>query len=63
MDIVTIGGGTGHSQVLKGLRTLRNIRITAVCPTTDSGGSTGQLIREYGGLGYLGDLTKCIAAL
>jgi len=62
-NIVTIGGGGGHAQVLKGIRTLPDITITAICPSTDSGGSTGALIRDYGCLGYLGDLTKCIAAL
>lgn len=37
--------------------------ITAICPSTDSGGSTGVLKIEYEGNGYIGDLTKCIAAL
>lgn len=62
-NIVTIGGGGGHAQVLKGLRDVPDIAITAICPSTDSGGSTGELVRDYGCLGYLGDLTKCIAAL
>ena len=62
-NIVTIGGGSGHAQVLKGIRTLPGIAITAICPSTDSGGSTGDLVRDYGSLGYLGDLTKCISAL
>lgn len=62
-SVVTIGGGGGHAQMLKALRTLPGIRITALCPSTDSGGSTGQLMREYRSLGYVGDLTKCIAAL
>jgi len=39
------------------------VRITAVCPSTDSGGSTGGLRRDYDAGGYLGDLTKCVAAL
>lgn len=62
-QIVTIGGGGGHAQVLKGLKALPGISITAICPSTDSGGSTGILVRDYGCLGYLGDLTKCIATL
>jgi len=62
-NIVTIGGGGGHAQVLKGLKELPTVAITAICPSTDSGGSTGTLIRDYGCLGYLGDLTKCITAL
>ncbi len=63
MNIVTIGGGGGHAQVLKGLKLLSKITITGICPSTDSGGSTGILSRDYGCPGYLGDLTKCIAAL
>jgi uncharacterized cofD-like protein len=63
MKIVTIGGGGGHAQVLKGLKNIPDIEITAICPSTDSGGSTGILSRDYDNLGYLGDLTKCIAAL
>jgi len=62
-NIVTIGGGSGHAQVLKGLKALPDLTITAICPSTDSGGSTGELVRDYGCLGYLGDLTKCVAAL
>lgn len=61
--VVTIGGGSGHAQILKGLRRLSGVTITAICPSTDSGGSTGQLMRDYGSKGYLGDVTKCIAAL
>lgn len=61
--IVTIGGGSGHSQVLKGLKSLPEIQITAICPSTDSGGSTGVLQKEYEGRGYVGDLTKCFVAL
>ena len=63
MNIVTIGGGGGHAQVLKGLKRLPGVKITAICPSTDSGGSTGLLKRDYNIPGYLGDLTKCIAAL
>jgi uncharacterized cofD-like protein len=62
-EIVTIGGGSGHSQVLKGLKKIPDIAITGICPSTDSGGSTGILKREYDGSGYTGDLTKCIVAL
>lgn len=64
LNVVTIGGGGGHAQVLKGLKTLPGIAITGICPSTDSGGSTGMLARDYEmPLGYLGDLTRCIAAL
>lgn len=61
--LVTIGGGGGHSQVLKALKSINDVQITGICPSTDSGGSTGVLQKEYDGSGYLGDLTKCITAL
>jgi uncharacterized cofD-like protein len=60
---VTIGGGSGHSQVLKALKVMDDTQITGICPSTDSGGSTGILQREYNGNGYTGDITKCVAAL
>lgn len=61
--LVTLGGGGGHSQVLRALKSIADIQITGICPSTDSGGSTGVLQKEYGGSGYTGDLTKCIIAL
>ena len=62
-NIVTLGGASGHTQVLLALKDIPDIQITAVCPSTDSGGSTGVLQETYGSSGYLGDLTKCIVAL
>jgi uncharacterized cofD-like protein len=62
-NIVTLGGANGHTQVLLALKDIPDIKITAVCPSTDSGGSTGILKDIYGSSGYLGDLTKCIVAL
>lgn len=61
--VVTVGGGSGHSQVLKALKDIPAIQITGICPSTDSGGSTGVLQKEYNGSGYTGDLTKCIVTL
>lgn len=61
--VVTIGGGTGHARILKSLKDIKGISITAVCPSTDSGGSTGVLREDYSANGYLGDLTRCVAAL
>ncbi len=37
-NVVTIGGGKGHAQVLKALKLLPEVTITAVCPSTDTGG-------------------------
>jgi uncharacterized cofD-like protein len=61
--VITIGGGSGHTQVLKALKKMSEIEITGICPSTDSGGSTGILQKEYEGRGSIGDLTKCVVAL
>ncbi|OGF23315.1 hypothetical protein A2Y83_00655 [Candidatus Falkowbacteria bacterium RBG_13_39_14] len=60
--IVTIGGGSGHSMLLSGLRDLENIEITAIVAMSDSGSSTGKLREEFGILPP-GDILKCIIAL
>lgn len=62
-NVVTIGGGTGHARVLKALKEIPGIVITGICPSTDSGGSTGVLKEDYSANGYLGDLTRCVVAL
>jgi uncharacterized cofD-like protein len=60
--IVTIGGGSGQFTLLNGLRTVGDLRITAVVSMVDSGGSTGRLRDELGILPP-GDVLKCILAL
>ena len=61
--VVTIGGGTGSSVLLRGLkRNADRIDITAIVTTFDDGGSSGRLRDEFG-VPALGDLRRCIAAL
>ena len=59
--IITIGGGTGHYQLLRGLKNY-DCKITAVVNMADNGGSSGKLRDEYGVLPP-GDLRQCIVAL
>ncbi|MFH0702290.1 MAG: gluconeogenesis factor YvcK family protein [bacterium] len=59
--IVVVGGGTGLSTILKGLKRLTN-NITAVVTVGDDGGSSGRLRQEMGILPP-GDIRNCIAAL
>ncbi|BAU15260.1 hypothetical protein LEP3755_58180 [Leptolyngbya sp. NIES-3755] len=59
--IVTIGGGTGLSTLLRGLKTF-SANITAIVTVADDGGSSGRLRREIGVLPP-GDIRNCIAAL
>jgi uncharacterized cofD-like protein len=59
--LVTIGGGTGLSTLLRGLKKY-SANITAVVTVADDGGSSGRLRREYGVLPP-GDIRNCLAAL
>lgn len=59
--IVVIGGGTGTSTVLMGLKK-QFVKISAIITVADSGGSSGRLRREFGILPP-GDLRNCLAAL
>jgi uncharacterized cofD-like protein len=63
---VAIGGGTGLSALLRGLKHHvggeRLRQLTGVVTVTDDGGSSGRLRRELGVLPP-GDIRNCIAAL
>ena len=59
--IVAIGGGTGLSTLLRGLKTY-SANITAIVTVADDGGSSGRLRREIGVLPP-GDIRNCLAAL
>jgi len=59
--IVAIGGGTGLSTLLRGLK-VYTTNLTAIVTVADDGGSSGRLRRELGTLPP-GDVRNCIAAL
>jgi len=59
--IVAIGGGTGLSTLLRGLK-VYSANITAIVTVADDGGSSGRLRREIGVLPP-GDIRNCLAAL
>ena len=59
--VVVIGGGTGLSVLLRGLKH-HTENITAIVTVADDGGSSGKLRRELGVLPP-GDFRNCIAAL
>ena len=59
--ILTIGGGTGHFQILRGLKNYE-CDLTAIVNMADDGGSSGRLRDEYGILPP-GDARQCIVAL
>jgi uncharacterized cofD-like protein len=58
---VAIGGGTGLSSLLRGLKE-HSSNITAIVTVADDGGSSGAL-REELGIPPVGDIRNCIAAL
>ena len=59
--IVALGGGTGLSSLLRGLKQYSN-NLTAIVTVADDGGSSGRLRQELGVLPP-GDIRNCIAAL
>jgi uncharacterized cofD-like protein len=75
LKVVTIGGGTGLSSLLRGLKryvvspgpisaggTFRIAELSAVVTVSDDGGSSGRLRKEFNMLPP-GDIRNCIVAL
>ncbi len=62
LRVVAIGGGTGLSALLKGLKRYAPLDITAVVTVTDDGGSSGRLRRDFEILPP-GDIRNCMVAL
>ena len=60
-SLVALGGGTGLSSLLKGLKEV-DVRLTAVVTVTDDGGSSGRLRKDLQILPP-GDIRNCIVAL
>ncbi|MCH8274068.1 MAG: YvcK family protein [Armatimonadetes bacterium] len=60
-NVVAVGGGTGLSTLLRGLKH-KTSRITAVVTVTDEGGSSGRL-REDKKILPPGDIRNCLVAL
>ena len=59
--LVVIGGGTGLSTILRGLKE-HTANLTAIVTVTDDGGSSGRLRTELGVLPP-GDIRNCLVAL
>lgn len=60
-NVVAIGGGTGLSALLRGLK-LQNINLTAIVTVADDGGSTGR-IRNVFNMPAPGDIRNCLVAM
>ena len=61
-NVVTVGGGTGSYVVLKALREIPNINITALLTTADDGGIAKKERDEFGILPQ-SDIRKALVAL
>ena len=59
--IVVVGGGTGLSTMLRGLKKI-STNLTAIVTVSDDGGSSGRLQKELGVLPP-GDIRNCLVAL
>jgi uncharacterized cofD-like protein len=59
--IVAIGGGTGLSSLLRGLKE-HTSNLTAIVTVADDGGSSG-ILRDELGIPPVGDIRNCIVAL
>lgn len=62
IKVVTFGGGTGQPVVLRALKMLPDIGITAVVSMADSGGSSG-VLRDERGILPPSDALRCLLAL
>src|SRR5580693_1790009 len=67
LKIVSVGGGSGLSTLLRGLKRYVKasegaVELTAVVTVTDDGGSSGRLRRELDVLPP-GDIRNCMVAL
>ncbi len=68
LRVVALGGGTGLSTLLRGLKHFANLQsetqvdITAIVTVTDDGGSSGRLRRDFDVLPP-GDIRNCMVAL
>lgn len=59
--IVALGGGTGLSTLLRGLKQ-HSSNITAIVTVSDDGGSSGRLVKDMGIIPP-GDIRNCLVAL
>ncbi len=65
MKVVCVGGGTGLSNLLRGLKKEVGNRVkelSAIVTVADNGGSTGRIRRAYQ-IPAPGDIRNCLVAL
>lgn len=60
--VVLIGGGTGLSAMMEGLKSLKDVELSAIITVADDGGSTGRL-REAYHIPAMGDIRHVLSAM
>ena len=61
-NVVVIGGGHGLSTILKGIKQIKDINISAIVTVADDGGSTGRIRQRYT-IPAMGDIRTVMLAL
>ncbi|MCI8540073.1 MAG: YvcK family protein [Erysipelotrichaceae bacterium] len=61
-NVVAIGGGHGLSLIVRGLKQLANINLSAIVTVADDGGSTGRLRARYQ-IPAMGDVRNVLCAM
>ncbi|MBQ1508482.1 MAG: uridine diphosphate-N-acetylglucosamine-binding protein YvcK [Erysipelotrichaceae bacterium] len=61
-NVVVFGGGHGLSTILKGIKKIEGINLSAIVTVADDGGSTGR-IRELYHIPAMGDIRNVLVAL
>lgn len=61
-NVVVIGGGHGLSVIVRGLKQLGNIKLSAIVTVADDGGSTGRLRAQYN-IPAMGDIRNVMCAM
>lgn len=60
--IVVIGGGHGLAVIMRGLKTLDDVKLTAIVTVADDGGSTGRLRRQFH-IPAMGDIRNVLISM
>lgn len=62
MKIVVFGGGKGQSAILRGLKNIDELELSAIVTVADDGGSTGRLREEFN-VPAMGDIRNVMLSL
>lgn len=60
--IVVLGGGTGLSSMLAGMKKIQDAQVTAIVTVADDGGSTGRIRNAYN-VPAMGDIRHVLTAM